>query len=101
MFLPSNQVKTREKFQTWEASVNLALQGLPRPLHTAAPCVLLAFHAILSIGRTPEYYISPFEGLLTHPPVTSLLSQLILACNKEISRRKNTPAHICFDVVSV
>lgn len=67
IFLPSSRVKTREKFHTWEASASLAPRGLPRPLHTAAPHVLLAFHAILSMGRTPAYYISPFEGLLTQP----------------------------------
>lgn len=83
----------------WEPSVNLALHTAA-PVPFSLPHVLLPPLAILCIVRTPEDYMSPFEGLLSHTPMTSLLCQLVLECNKGISRRKNTTAPFYFDVLS-
>lgn len=65
--------------------------GLARPLHTTAPWPTPS-PCVLCIVRTEKKYMSLFEGLLIHTPMTSLLCQLVLECSRGISRRKNTTA---------
>lgn len=59
-----------------------------------SPCI----RAILCVSGPQR--ISPSKGLLIHLlwPLYFLSSS---ACNKESLRRKTTPAHVCFDVLSV